>query len=129
MATLIVFASSLLMASVLVLIKYMELRNGTKNIILKFISQLDSKCNMLVHNLKFRILQLIQSIRYIVLVQSKVISRDLFLKVEGKIIKKYKAQRDAIIMGHKQIAGNGSASFYLKKITEHKGNGEKGKIE
>ncbi len=128
MVTIIVFASSLFVALVLVFIKYMELRNGNKNIILKFISKLDSKSNELVSAFKFKNLQLIQSIRYIVLVQIKKVVKDFFYETQDKILNEYKV-RQSIMMGRKEIIGNGSASFYLKKITEDRSNGDKGKIE
>jgi hypothetical protein len=128
MATVIIFASSLFMASILVFIKYMELRSGTKNIALKFISRLDSKANQLVSAIKFKNLQLMQSVRYIVLVQSKIVFKNFLNKATERILNEYK-MRQSIIMGHREIVGNGSASFYLKKITENKGNVERGKIE
>lgn len=128
MTTVIIFASSLFVATILVIIKYMELRSGSKNIALKFISRLDAKSNQLVSFIEFKNLQLIQSIRYIVLVQLKKAAIDLFCKIQEKILNEYKV-RQSIMMGRKEILGNGAASFYLKKITEHKGNVEKGSIE
>lgn len=128
MATIVIFASSLSIASVLVLIKASELKHEKKNILLKLINQLDSKLNKLVPFLKFRSLQLIQSIRYLVLVKMGKIAKDLFCKAQEKILNEYKIRR-GVIMGHKEIASNGSASFYLRKITEGKSNSRKGKIE
>jgi hypothetical protein len=128
MATIIVFASALFVISAFIFIKAVELKYGKKNIILALIGKFDSKCDHCVSGFKFKSLQLIQSIRYIILVQSKIIFKNLLDRVMKKIIDEYKF-RQKTIMGHKNITGNGSASFYLKKITEHKGNGEKGKIE
>jgi hypothetical protein len=129
MATITVFASSLFMASALVLIKYIELKNNNKNILLKFINRFDSTFNKIILVLKFKILQLIQSIRYIILVEIKRIGEDLLKKAQEKVINEYKKRQEAIIVGKKEIVNKGSVSFYLKKITEDKCNGEKGKIE
>jgi len=128
MATIVIFASSLSIASILILVKTMELKHEKRNIILEFISRLDSKSYQIVADLKFRGLQLIQSIRYIILVQSKVFFKNLLKKTEEKIMNEYKKRQD-MMMGKKDIDNKGSVSFYLKKITEDKCNGEKGKIE
>jgi hypothetical protein len=129
MATIIVFASSLSIASVLVGVKAFELRCGRKNAALGLLCQLDSKFDRFIADLKFRTLQLVQSVRYILFVQSKIVFRDLTNKLIEKIIHEYKIRQSTIMMGHKEIVSNGSASFYLKKITEDKSNGERGKIE
>lgn len=128
MATIVVFASSLSIASLLVLSKAIELRFGRRNIFLTLIGKLDNKAIWFVGFLKFKSLQLVQIIRYIVLVKSKIVFRELFNKVQVKITDEYQ-KRQNIMMGRKDIKNNGSVSFYLKKISEEKGNGEKGKIE
>lgn len=128
MATIVVFASSLFVTSAFVSLKAVELRYGKKNIILELIGKFDSKCDCCVSNLRFRSLQLVQSIRYIMLVQIKEVCKDLFYKVKEKIKEEYKIRQNTM-MGQKDITNKGSVSFYLKKITEDKCNGEKGKIE
>lgn len=128
MATIIIFASSLITALALVLSKAIELRCGKKNFAMSCICQLDDKSDKLVSNLKFKTLQLIQSTRYIMLVQIKAVCKNLLHKVEERIAHEYK-MKHTMIMGQKDISSNGSASFYLRKITEGKNNGEKGKIE
>jgi hypothetical protein len=128
MATIVVFASSLLMASGLVAIKAIELRNDRKNILLKLINKLDSRFGKIVAFLKFKFLQVIQSIRYIILIEAPKFFKNLFEKVQQKIIDEYKKRQDTIITGKKNIVNKGSVSFYLKKITEHKESEGKGKI-
>lgn len=128
MITIIIFVSSLLIASVFVFIKATELKFGKKNIVLELVGKFDSKCDYCVSSLKFKSLQIVQSVRYILFVQLKEIIKHFWNQMHEKIMREYKIRQE-IIMGRKQIATNGSASFYLKKITEHKGNGEKGKIE
>jgi len=128
MTTIIVFASSLLVALALLLFKAIELRCGKKNFALSCICRLDEKSDKFVSGFKFKILQFIQSVRYIILIQTKAICKNLLYKIEGKIANEYKIRR-TMIMGQKDIVSKGSVSFYLKKITEGKSNGEKGKIE
>jgi hypothetical protein len=128
MATIIIFACSLFIASVLVLIKAIELKRGVKNTILKFIGRFDAKSHQLVSAVKFKSLQLIQSIRYIILVEAKRVAEDLLHKTKEKALNEYRIRQN-MMMGQKEIVSRGSVSFYLKKITEHKGGGVKGKIE
>lgn len=128
MATIVVFASSLSVASILVVTKALELKFGKRNFFLELVCRLDSKIVSLVGAFKYRCLQLIQSVRYIFLVQIKMLSKDIFLRVQEKIANEYKISQNTI-MGRKDITNRGSVSFYLKKITEEKGNGMRGKIE
>lgn len=128
MTTIVVFASSLFITLAFVFIKAVELKYGKKNIILRLIGKFDTKCDQCVSGFKFKGLQLIQSIRYIFLVKIKEVYKDLFRKAEEKVMSEYKRRQD-VVMGKKDITNKGSVSFYLKKITENKGNGEKGKIE
>jgi hypothetical protein len=67
-------------------------------------------------------------VRYIIFVHLKEVSKDYLKKLEERAINEFKKRQD-VIMGKKEIIGKGSASFYLKKITEIRQNGEKGKIE
>lgn len=128
MTTIVVFSSSLAVALMLLLTKALELKYGSKNILLKFISRADDRLETLVSGIRFRSLQLIQSVRYIIFVHAKDIFKDYIKKAEEKAIGEFRKRQD-VIMGKKEIVNGGSVSFYLKKITEEKGNGTKGKIE
>jgi hypothetical protein len=128
MTTIVVFVSSLFVALAFLGLKAVEIKYGKKNILLDLLSRFDLRTDKLISDLKFRSLQLIQSARYIVLVQTKAVCKKLLETVEEKIMDEYRA-RYTMIMGQKEIAGNGSASFYLKKISEDKSSGRKGKIE
>jgi len=128
MATIIVFFSSLLLATILVSMKARELKREKQNFLLGFISKLDPKSEKFIAFLKFKSLQTIQTIRYIILVETKEAIRSWFYDLQEKILNEYRVRHN-IIMGQKEIAGHGSASFYLRKITEQKSNGHKGKIE
>jgi hypothetical protein len=129
MAATIVFASSLLVVSALIITKAIELKREKKNMVLGVLGRLDSKSDKLISAIKFKSLQLVQSIRYIVLVRSKEIFNESFHGVKEKIKEELRTKHNIIIMGRKEIAHKGSVSFYLKKIAEDKSNGEKGKIE
>jgi hypothetical protein len=127
MATIVVFASSLSVLSIFVFIKALDLKFGNENTLLKLIRKADKKSEELVSGLRFRMLQIVQTVRYIILVQVKAYFKELVQSTEERIRQEYIARHEAI-MGRRQIASNGSASFYLKKITETKVAG-RGKIE
>lgn len=128
MATIWVFAASLFVALALVIIKAIELKRSKKNLFLQLISKLDSVSLSLLLRIKFRSLQFVQTARYIALVQIKLASKNMFDKMRERALSEYKLRQDRI-MGRRDISNKGSVSFYLKKITEDKGNNAKGKIE
>lgn len=129
MATIVVFASSLSIASTLVVVKAIEIRSRNKNFLLRLLNKLDSGCEKCLSSLKFRTLQIIQTVRYILLVESKNIYKDLVYRLQERIAHELKVRHEMIMTGRKEITQKGSVSFYLKKITEEKGNGKRGKIE
>lgn len=128
MTTIVVFGSSLAVALILILTKALELKYGSKNILLRLIGKADNRLELIVSKIKFRSLQLVQSIRYIIFVHGSEMFKDYIKKAEQKAVSEFKKRQD-VIMGKKEIVGNRSVSFYLKKITEEKGHSEKGKIE
>ena len=123
-----VFGSSLFVTIAIITIKAIELKREKENILLRLVRKFDSQADKLISFLKFKTLQIIQSIRYIILVQIKAICKNLLERVEKRIIDEYKTKQNTL-MGHKNITNKGSVSFYLKKITEERSNGKKGKIE
>ena len=125
--TTIVFFSSLFLVSLLVLIKAIELKYAKKNLLLRLISRLDDKSSRFVSIFKFKILQIIQTIRYIALIKTKEFFVDYLKSLEEKIINEYKIKEN-ILMGRREIINKGSVSFYLKKIDETKRNGTRGEI-
>jgi hypothetical protein len=127
MATIIVFASSLSIASILLILKAIELRFSRKNILLRFISRFDAKVLSILEVLRFRFFQLIQTVRYVLMVKSLEVFRDLFFRVEHRVMNEYRLRQENM-MGRRDIINKGSVSFYLKKIAEDKGVGEKGQI-
>jgi hypothetical protein len=127
-STIVVFISSLAIVLAFLAIKAVEIKYEKRNIFCELLGKFEEGSHKLVAAFKFKSLQLIQSARYIILVEVKEFAKKLFEKLEQKIINEYHA-RHTMIMGQKEIAANGSASFYLRKITEDKNNGVKGKIE
>jgi len=131
MATITIFASSLFVATCLVFIKSIELYWGNKNLLLKILSRFEGGAETLISSLKFRGLQLVQSVRYILFVQSRMYFRSIVEKILQKMADEYKKRQDEL-MGRKDIINKGAVSFYLKKITEDKTRehlGERGRIE
>ena len=131
MATITIFASSLFIATCLIFIKSIELHWGNKNPLLKLLSKFEGRAETLISSLKFRVLQLVQSVRYILFVQSRVYFRSIIEKILQKMADEYKKRQDEL-MGRKDIINKGAVSFYLKKITEEKARehlGERGRIE
>lgn len=128
MTTIFVFGSSLFIASVLVILQGLELRKSKKNIILNVLARLDPYSEKLLNMLKFRLLQAIQTVRFVLLVWSKEFARSSSNKLKDRVIREFETRRK-VVMGEKEIKNNGAVSFYLRKIKEEKSNGEKGKIE
>ena len=128
MTTVVIFGSSLFVAILLVLLQAWELRRAKKNIILSLLAKLDPLSEKLIEVLKFRLLQAIQTLRFVVLVWSKEFASNLSSKAIDRLIKEFET-RKGTVMGKKEIRNNGAVSFYLRKIQEDKSNGEKGKIE
>ncbi len=126
MTTIIIFVSSLLVSTVLVLVKAIELKFGKKNFLLELVCKLDHKAVNLINTVKFRNLQLIQTIRYIILIQSKEWFRAIWHRLQERMALEYQLRQE-IMMGKRNISSRGSVSFYLKKIGEEKGT--KGVIE
>ena len=128
MTTVVVFSSSLFIATAMVIIKAIELRRGKINFLLALFRKFDSHSDKFVAKMKFIALQLVQSARYIILIQIKETCKSLLEKVEKKIAEEYKIKQSTLL-GQKKITNKGSVSFYLKKITEQKSSSGKGKIE
>ena len=127
MTTIAVFASSLVFALILLVLKAVELRFNKKNFILRLLSRLDSRAEKTLSSLKFRALQIVQSFRYIVIVELRLAFQNWLFEMREKAIREYKV-RESVIMGQKNIANKGSVSFFLKKIDEGKRGGQRGEI-
>ncbi len=127
MATIVVFASSLFVTTLIVLMKAIEIKYSKRNFLLKLISKLDTKGEFVTSRTKFLLLLLIQSVRYLVLVRVPMTLREQLDKIKLKILEEYRNQ-ESLIMGQREIKNRGSVSFFLKKIDEGHKNGQ-GKID
>ncbi len=126
MVTIVVFASSLFLTSILVLAKAIELKYNKRSFLLRLIGKLDQKAEAAINRLKFLCLLLIQSVRYLVLIRLPMILKEWAMDVKTKIMAEYRA-KESVVMGRKNITNKGSVSFYLKKIDQGYKNGQ-GKI-
>ena len=122
MSTIIVFGISLVIAFVLICLKAIELKYQRENFILRILGLLDEQTEKLTSNIKFRTLQIIQTVRYLLLVHSKNVAKEMVGKAQDRIVKEYEL-RESTLMGRKNISNRGSVSFYLKKIVTDKGAG------
>ena len=128
MTTIIVFVLSLCLLSTLIILKNLEFKKEKRSFLLKYISKFDSSLEKFISNLKYKIFQITQSLRYILHVQTKIIIKDILANLEEKIMDSYHARHEAL-MGRRELNNKGAVSFYLKKIAENKSGVGKGKIE
>jgi|SRR3989344_3550159 len=128
MTLIVIFAASFILASFVLVLKAIELRSGKSSIFLSPIRRFDPLAISIFDKAKFRLLQTIQTVRYLLLVKLKETSLQLFESKKNDILRNYKARQDSF-MGKKDIKNKGASSFYLKKIEEDKESGGKGRIE
>lgn len=125
MVTIISFGLSLLTASILILVKTIELKKSRRNLLLKLISSFDDKYLSLAGFLKLKGFQIFQTLRYLIIFKSKNLLLHIFENSKNWFMNELK-ERQKEIMGHREISRRGSVSFYLKRISEEK---SRGKIE
>jgi hypothetical protein len=133
MITIPLFAASFIMLTILFLSKHREVKTGDKTFIGKFLSRFDAGSMKILNTIHYRFYQLIQTVRFIFLVHLPEKSRVKISKTKDTVLHSYNKQKD-VIMGKKELQQNGSSSFFLRKVTDHKKgnggeNGERGKIE
>lgn len=128
MTTIIIFALALFFAISIIFFKALDLKKGKSNFVYTIIGKFDRSSAVFVEKIKFSILQFIQSIRYIILVKIRNKITDFVSQEIRRILNEYE-NKQKIFMGRKNIANNGSVSFYLKKIKDQKAYDGKGKID
>ncbi len=133
MANIIIFAVSFFGLSVLFLSKHREIRTGEKNWFGKLLSKFDHRGSKLLYSFHYRAYQVIQTIKFLVMVRIPEKGRVKISKTRDSVITEYQKQKD-VIMGKKELNGNGSSSFFLRKMNDNKKenggeNGERGRIE
>ncbi|MBN2094311.1 MAG: hypothetical protein JW740_03025 [Candidatus Zambryskibacteria bacterium] len=127
MYTITVFNISLIVVLLFLFVKTLEIKYKKQSIASRFRDKLDVLSQKLISNLKFKWLQFIQSLQYIILIKAKILFKNVLVKIEAKIMNEYHAKQNTIMGGQRNISNRGSVSFYLKKISE--GKTTSGKIE
>lgn len=134
MITISVFAASVVVLTILFLSKHREVKTGERTFLGKFLSKFDVQTGNVLEKTRYRFYQIVQTIRYLFLVHIPEKSKVKISKTKESVASRYSKQKDAI-MGKKELNSNGSSSFFLRKVTEHKNagsggeNGERGRIE
>lgn len=128
MTTVFIFASSLLVSFILVISHYIKLQKQKENIILKVTRKIDPFAEKFIEEFRFRILQTVQTVRFIATIWITGFIKNLYLKAREQILREFE-NRKTVIMGKREIHNNGAVSFYLRKIKESKTSFGRGKIE
>lgn len=127
MTTIAVFGSSSILALFIVALKWLSVRRNKEGFLLTLLGRFNPFTERLIVDIKFRLLQIIQTIRYIFTIHIPVFIDKIVEKARQSAIKELEARR-GMLLGRKDIANKGSVSFFLKKIDENKQNTEKGEI-
>jgi len=128
MNSIVFFSGSIFAASVLLMLKSVEASSARKNLFLSILGKIDKRLGKLVTFINFKIYQAVQTTRYILMVQTRQYMKSFSLRLQEAVRNEYR-MREGQIMGRRHVAGKGSASFYLKKITEGREFAERGRIE
>ena len=120
MTTVVVFSSSLFIATAMVIIKAIELRRGKINFLLALFRKFDSHSDKFVAKMKFIALQLLQSARYIILIQIKETCKSLLEKVEKKIAEEYQFLRSWSVVWYRPLD-----EVWIRNITAQSHNDTK----
>ena len=128
MTLITLFIASLLLIILMLIAKALELRSQKYSFILSIFKRLDNRALVVISDFKFRVLQVIQTVRYILLVSIPALIRQLVDDAKNHAMREYRNSQE-VLMGRKNIVNKGSVSFYLKKIQEDKLNTEKGEIQ
>lgn len=127
MIAITIFGLSVLLALSIILSKLFEQRSQRANFILRLCRKFDPRAESFTNKFRFRILQLVQTVRYLFIVHLPQIMREVISEVQQGAMREYRVSQ-SIIMGRKNIVNKGAVSFYLKRIKEEKGS-ERGEIQ
>ena len=119
MTPIYIFAGSFLISFVILIAKVLE-RGDSSSFVLKGFRKLDPKAEKFIQEFKYRVLQVIQTVRYLALVHVPMMMKELAHEIRESAMREYRVSQD-IIMGRKNIVNKGAVSFYLKRIKEEKG--------
>lgn len=120
MTPIIIFGLSFLITLTILAAKAFESNSQNPSFLLKLFKKLDPHAEKFIEGFKFRVLQVIQTARYIALVHAPEVLRELSHEIKESAMREYRVSQD-IIMGRKNIVNKGAVSFYLKRIKEEKG--------
>ena len=128
------FVPSFLVLSALFLSKHRELRTHNQTLLGRLLSRFDVKSEAVLSAVHYRLYQIVQTIRYVLVVHLPEKGRVKIIQTKDAVEQSYRKQKDAV-MGKKELKQNGSSSFFLRKMSEHKDvgsnreNTERGRIE
>ncbi|HEY4516218.1 MAG TPA: hypothetical protein VJH67_03475 [Candidatus Paceibacterota bacterium] len=130
------FIPAFLVLVILFLSKHREINAGTKTFVGNFLSRFDVSSARIMSLIKYRMYQVVQTVRYLLFVHLPEKSKVKINKTKEAVEERYRKQKDAV-MGKKELKQNGSSSFFLHKMSEHKNSadsevtegGERGRIE
>ncbi len=128
MTNIVFFFVSLFIVFVLFVLKLVSVSKNRDIFPLNIFRITDPKAEKLIDYLKYKIYQIVQTLRFLVIVKMPEVLKHEKNKMQEKIAEKIDKQRD-VILGKINIKDNGSSSFYLKEISEQAKNEEKGRID
>ena len=128
MFLIILFGISLFVLILLFTGKFFESRSLKPNFISSLFKKLDPLAEKLFGQVAFRYRQVDQTLRYIFLVLLPRKSEESLKQAKEAAIGEYKRRKE-LVLGKRELAKNGSASFFLKKMKEDKMKSKPGRIE
>lgn len=127
MIAIIIFGLSTLFVLSIVISKLIEQKTNRTILLLKVLRKFDPNAESFITKFRYRTLQLIQTVRYILIVHIPQIIREIGSEIHQGAMREYRISQ-SIIMGRKNITNKGAVSFYLKKIKEERESG-RGEIQ
>jgi len=127
MTTVVLFGSSSILAGLILILKWFELRSGKNGFLLLLLNKLNPHAESLIQKLRLGALQIVQTIRYIVLVRIPGALDNAVEKARMSAVRELES-RKGMLLGRRDITSRGSVSFFLRKMNENKQNGERGEI-
>lgn len=128
MTLIIIFLVSTSLIILLLTLKGIDERRIEPNFVSRYLSRFDVKSEIFINYLKFKTLQIIQTLRYIFIVKVSKYFAEQNYKLKTWIIDELD-KKQKIFMGRKEISKKGAVSFYIKKIEDNRTVSGKGKIE
>lgn len=122
------FAISFLLLIALYLSGHREVKVGEKMLLGKILSRFDGYATKLLSALHLRLYRIFERANYILFVKIPEKSKVNVIRAKDSVLGHLEKQKE-MIRGRKELNGNGSSSFFLRKVVEHKNGSEQGRIE